>query len=87
MEIVYTDDLKDLTSSSIGFYGDILDLQALGIDIEGIEYDDEWSVKRFLSGSRFFSNGRIDNVLKYLELDSKYLKVKIKELLYLNVLK
>ena len=80
MEIVYTNDLKDLTSSSIGFYGDILDLQNLGIDIEGIEYDDEWTVKRFLSGSRFFSNKRIDNVLKYLELDSKYLKVKIKEL-------
>ncbi len=80
MEIVYTNDLKDLTSSSIGFYGDILDLSTLGIDIEGIEYDDEWTVKRFLSGSRFFSNKRIDNVLKYLELDSKYLKVKIKEL-------
>ena len=80
MEIVYTNDLKTLTSSSIGFYGDILDLDTLGIDVEGIEYDDEWTVKRFLSGSRFFSNGRIDNVLKYLELDSKYLKAKIKDL-------
>lgn len=80
MEIVYTNDLKDLTNSSIGFYGDILDLSTLGIDVEGIEYDDEWSVRRFLSGSRFFSNKRIETVLKYLELNPKYLKVKIKEL-------
>ena len=80
MEIVYTNDLSKITTSSIGFYGDILDLINQGIEIEGIDYDDEWTVKRFLSNSRLFANKRIDTVLKYLELDSKYLKVKIKDL-------
>ena len=61
------------------FYGDVLDLVNMGVDIEGIEFDDNWTVKKFLSITPF-AKKRIENVFKYLDLDTKYLNVKIKDL-------
>lgn len=82
MEIVFTDNKTDiiLDKKITGFYGDVLDLIKMGVDIQGIEYDDEWTVKKFLNGMRFKYNKRIDDIFKYLELDIKVLKIKIKEL-------
>lgn len=82
MEIVFTDNKTELIKDRqiTGFYGDVLDLIKMDIDIQGIEYDDEWTVKRFLNGVHFKYNKRIDYIFKYLELDTKILKTKIKEL-------
>lgn len=82
MEIVFTDNKSDVIVDKqiTGFYGDVLDLIKLGVDVQGIEYDDEWTVKKFLNGLHFKYNKRIDYIFKYLELDTRILKIKIKEL-------
>lgn len=71
MEIVYYDKDNSLIEKNkvIGFYGDVLDLLELGIDIDGIIYDDNWTVTRFLKGSMFKKSTRMDSVLKYLDID------------------
>ena len=38
---------------TVGVIGDINDLLNEGFDIEGLMYDDNWTVKRFLNGFRF----------------------------------
>lgn len=63
-----------------GVYGDILDLIDAGTIIEGIVYDDEWTVKRFLNGMKLRLSERISGVFTYLELDIKLLSRKIKTL-------
>lgn len=82
MEIVFTDNKSEIIVDKqiTGFYGDVLDLIKMGVDVNGIEYDDEWTVKKFLNGMHFRYNKRIDYIFKYLELDIKILKTKIKEL-------
>lgn len=82
MEIVFTDSKSEIIVDKkiTGFYGDVLDLIKNGIDIEGIEYDDEWTVKKFLNGFRLKYNKRIDYIFKYLEMDTNILKTKIKDL-------
>lgn len=82
MEIVFTDNKNDviIDKKITGFYGDVLDLIKMGVDIQGIDYDDEWTVKKFLNGMHFKYNKRIDYIFRYLELDTKILKTKIKEL-------
>ena len=78
MEIMYVNKSKiELTTTA--FYGDVLDLIDMGVDIEGIEYDDNWTVRKFLSKS-LLAKKRIETVFKYLDLDTKYLSFKIKEL-------
>ncbi len=78
MEIMYVNKSK-IELTTIAFYGDVLDLMNMGVDIDGIEYDDNWTVKKFLSNS-LLAKKRIETVFKYLDLDTKYLNVKIKDL-------
>ena len=82
MEIVYSRSEHEYLKSGevIGFYGDLLDLVRYGVDVEGIVYDDTWTVKRFLNGHRFGLNSRIESIFNYLELDMKLLYRKINEL-------
>lgn len=82
MELVFTDKKVDnfIENTITGFYGDVIDLLRLGIDVEGIIYDDEWTVKRFLNGHRLKLNSRIDGIFKYLELDKRILNIKLKNL-------
>lgn len=82
MEIVFLSKKNDYFKESTitGFYGDVLDLLNLGIDIEGITYDDEWTVKRFLMGRLPKKSTRMDSIFKYLELNPEISKVKIKNL-------
>lgn len=80
MEIVYSSNFNDIFSNdSINtFYGDVTDLIKLGIDVEGIIYDDNWSVRRFLG---FFKNKkRIKSVFNYLDIDDSLLSFKLFEL-------
>lgn len=78
MEIMYVNK-SNIELTTTAFYGDVLDLIDMGIDIEGIEYDDNWTVRKFLSKS-LLARKRIETVFKYLDLDTKYLSYKIKEL-------
>jgi energy-coupling factor transporter ATP-binding protein EcfA2 len=78
MEIMYVNK-SNIELTTTAFYGDILDLIDMGVDIDGIEYDDNWTVKKFLSNS-LLAKKRIETVFKYLDIDTKYLNWKIKEL-------
>ena len=61
-----------------GFYGDVLDLLNLGVLIDGIVYDDAWSVSRFLKGHNIFGlDSRIDAIFKYLDIDISLKNVKL----------
>ena len=82
MEVVYSRNTNNFIKENEinGFYGDLLDLINFGTDVEGIIYDDDWTVKRFLNGLRIKINERVKSVFNYLELDIKILNKKIKEL-------
>lgn len=82
MEVVYTKDIPNTFDYQgvVGLIGDLHDLEKRGFDIEGIVYDDNWTVKRFLNGLHFKLNVRIESLFNYLELDMSYLNVKIKDL-------
>lgn len=82
MEIMYTNKNNNLfnVNSHIGVYGDKVDLINEGIDFEGIDYDDEWTVKRFLNGYKFKIDNAILEIFTELELSYSLLKRKIKTL-------
>jgi len=82
MEIMYTDRTCDLVkkNSFVGLYGDKLDLLEYGMDFDGIEYDDEWTVKRFLNGYKLKINNNILDIFSELEISYSLLKRKIKDL-------
>lgn len=65
---------------TVGVIGDINDLLNEGFDIEGLMYDDNWTVKRFLNGFRFKINERIITLFNMLELDLELLNKKIKNI-------
>lgn len=77
MEIVYASNFNGKFSEDKinNFYGDLLDLEELGIEIEGIIYDDDKKVKRLLG-----HNKRVLSILNYLEIDINILNKEIKEL-------
>lgn len=77
MEIVYASNFNGKFSEDKinNFYGDLLDLEELGIEIEGIIYDDDKKVKRLLG-----HNKRVLSILNYLEIDSNILNKEIKDL-------
>lgn len=80
MEVVYSNDsYKDSDKYILGYYGDVINLNKV-IDVQGIDYDDEWSVKRFLNGYSFKINDNIYELFKELNIDVSYLKYKIKYL-------
>lgn len=82
MEIVFSRNEHEYLKNSqiVGFYGDLLDLVKYGVDVEGIVYDDNWSVKRFLNGHKLRLNNRIESIFNYLELDMRLLSTKICDL-------
>ncbi len=65
---------------TVGVIGDINDLLNEGFDIEGLMYDDNWTVKRFLNGFHFKINERIVTLFNMLELDLDLLNKKIKNI-------
>lgn len=82
MEVVYSNVCpEDFNYEGVvGLIGDLHDLEKMNFDIEGIIYDDNWTVKRFLNGWKIKLNVRIESLFNYLELDMAYLNVKIKDL-------
>lgn len=82
MEIVYYDKDNSMFEKNkvTGFYGDVLDLLNLGVDIEGIVYDDNWTVSKFLKGSILKNNSRVDSILKYLDINEEIKGIKLSNL-------
>ena len=80
MEIVFYSKGSDIVKPNLvtGFYGDVLDLLNLGFEIDGIVYDEAWSVSRFLYGHKVFGlDSRIDAIFKYLDIDTSLKNVKL----------
>lgn len=82
MEVVYCESIpKDMKNQDVvGVIGDINDLISLGFDINGISYDDNWTVKRLLNGLKIIKNKRIDGILDYLEIDKSLLTKRLSDL-------
>lgn len=82
MEIMYTNKSSELIKKNTitGIYGDKIDLIKYGIEFEGIEYDDEWTVKRFLNGYRVKINDNILEIFSEFEISYSLFKRKIKDL-------
>jgi len=79
MEIMYSNKNHGIFDKKINcVYGDKLDLINMGYEFDGIEYDDEWSVKRFLNGNNLETD--ILNIFKELDIKESLLKRKINEL-------
>lgn len=82
MEIMFSNRSSELIKKDTitGIYGDKLDLINYGMEFDGIEYDDEWTVKRFLNGYKLKIDGSILNIFSELEISYSLLKRKIKTL-------
>lgn len=82
MEIMYTNKSNELIKKNTitGIYGDKIDLIKHGIEFDGIEYDDEWTVKRFLNGYKLKIDDKILDIFSELEISYSLLKRKIKTL-------
>lgn len=74
MEVVISNNIPDkFKYQTLGVIGDLNDLLNMDFDIEGIIYDDSWTVKRFLNGFHLKLNNRIESFFSMLELDKKLL--------------
>ena len=82
MEIMYTEKNNELfiKDKFTAIYKDKIDLINYGIEFNGIDYDDEWTVKRFLNGYKFKIDNRILEIFKELEINPIILNRKIKNL-------
>ena len=79
---MYSNRSNDILKNNVitGIYGDKIDLIKYGFDFYGIEYDDEWTVKRFLNGYKFKVDNNILEIFSELEISYSLLKRKIKDL-------
>lgn len=79
---MYCNRSNDILKNNIitGIYGDKIDLIKYGFDFYGIEYDDEWTVKRFLNGYKFKVDNNILEIFSELEISYSLLKRKLKDL-------
>ena len=82
MEIMYSNKVPSIFKDKdiVGVYGDKADLLKFDIDLFGIEYDDEWTVKRFLNGLKFKLDSIVIELFNELEINSSLLNRKIKDL-------
>lgn len=81
MEVVYAknDTYKSCDEGILGLVGDITYIENY-LDLDGVAYKDEWTVKRLLNGLRFKTNPRLIGIFNYLDIDMKYLSYKIGDL-------
>lgn len=79
---MYSNRSNDILKNNVitGIYGDKIDLIKYGFDFYGIEYDDEWTVKRFLNGYKFKVDNNILEIFSELEISYSLLKRKLKDL-------
>ncbi len=82
MELMYIDKNCQIFKKGkfIAVYKDKLDLVNYGIELLGINFDDEWKVRRFLNGYKLKIDTNIIDIFKDLDLNLKLLDKKIKDL-------
>lgn len=81
MEVVVSNNISEkFNYQTLGIIGDINNLLDESFDIEGIDYNDCWSVRRFLNGYHFKLNSRIETFFSMLELPMNLLNKKINEI-------
>ncbi len=82
MEIMFSNKSNDLIKKEVitGIYGDKVDLINNGFEFIGIDYDDEWTVKRFLNNYKLKVDSNILSIFTELEISYSLLKRKIKDL-------
>ena len=82
MEIMFSNKSNDLIKNNVitGIYGDKVDLIINGFEFIGIEYDDEWTVRRLLNGYKIKIDNNILDIFSELEISYSLLKRKIKTL-------
>ena len=81
MEIVYSIKPNQLINSKItAVFGDKIDLINNGFEIKGINYNDEWTVRRFLNGYKFKISQSILKIFSDLEISYSILNKHINEL-------
>ena len=86
MEIVLANKLnkKYIKNGIVGVYGDLIDLINDGCDVDGIYYEDEFTVKRFLNGFKL-NTKRMNSILNYLNISNSILNIKLKDLSKLDL--
>lgn len=82
MEIMYSNKSNDILKNKgfVGICGDKKDLVNMGVDFIGIDYNDEWSVKRFLNGLKFKISDNILELFNEFEINNSLFKRKIRDL-------
>lgn len=82
MEIMYSNKSYDMFDNGVitGIYGDKINLIKNDIDFLGIEYDDNWTVRRFLNGYKLKLDDKIIDLFNELEINISLLNKKIKDL-------
>lgn len=82
MEIMYSNKSYDMFDNGVitGIYGDKINLIKNNIDFLGIEYDDNWTVRRFLNGYKLKLDDKIIGLFNELEINIILLNKKIKDL-------
>ena len=82
MEIMYGKRASNIINYDkiTGVFGDKIDLINSGISFNGIVYDDEWTVRRFLNGYKFKIDNNILKIFNDLEISNSLLNKKIKNI-------
>lgn len=81
MEVMYFENNELLKNNSFtGVYGDKLDLVKNGVILDGIYYNDDWTVRRFLNGFKIKLNKQIEYLFNEFDININILKRKISEL-------
>jgi len=86
MEVVIANKLtkKFNKNGIVGVYGDLINLINDGCDVDGIYYEDEYTVKRFLNGFKL-NTKRMYSILNYLNISTSILNIKLKNLSKLDL--
>lgn len=81
MEIMYSIQSYDIFDKNVitGVYGDKIDLIKRGIDFRGIEYDDDWTVKKFFDCDKNNEQKTVE-LFNEFEINLSLLNKKIKDL-------
>lgn len=82
MEIMFIDKSNELFKKNkfTAIYKDKSNLINNGVDLEGISFDDNWKVKRFLNGYKLTINPNIYELFEELDIDLKILNKKLYQL-------
>ena len=81
MEVMYFENNELFKENSYtGVYGDKVDLVKNNVKFDGILYNDNWTVKRFLNGYKLSLDKRVEELFNEFDLNLNLLKRRVFEL-------